>query len=120
MSIKKTGILLLSMTVLVTSVILSNQAYAGRPDICETNCSREAIVRQLQCEQQGGTQEECALEAEAFLNDCIRNCRSAVGGEFIGIETTSVLVAGAQNTAAWMIPVIVSAIGIGIVIARKF
>ena len=27
--IKKTGILLLSMTVLVTSVILSNQAYAG-------------------------------------------------------------------------------------------
>ncbi len=28
MSIKKTGILLLSMTVLVTSVILSNQAYA--------------------------------------------------------------------------------------------
>jgi len=44
----------------------------------------------------------------------------AVGGEFIGIETTSVLAAGAQYTAAWMIPVIVSAIGIGIVIARKF
>ena len=31
-----------------------------------------------------------------------------------------VLAAGAQYTAAWMIPVIVSAIGIGIVIARKF
>jgi len=45
---------------------------------------------------------------------------NAVGGEFIGIETTSVLAAGAQSTAAWMIPVIVSAIGIGIVIARKF
>jgi len=44
----------------------------------------------------------------------------AVGGEFIGIDTTSVLVAGTQNTAAWMIPVIVSAIGIGIVVARKF
>jgi len=43
-----------------------------------------------------------------------------VGGEFIGIETTSVLAAGAQYTAAWMLPVIVSAIGIGIVIARKF
>jgi len=27
---------------------------------------------------------------------------------------------GAQMNAAWMIPVIVSAIGIGIVIARKF
>jgi len=31
-----------------------------------------------------------------------------------------VLVSGAQYTAAWMIPVIVSVIGSGIVIARKF
>jgi hypothetical protein len=44
----------------------------------------------------------------------------AVGGEFIGIDTTAVLVAGAQNTAAWMIPVLVAAAGLGIVIARKF
>jgi len=43
-----------------------------------------------------------------------------VGGEFIGIDSVSVLAAGAQYTAAWMIPLIVSAIGIGIVIARKF
>ncbi len=43
-----------------------------------------------------------------------------VGGEFIGVDATMVLVAGLQYTAAWMIPVIVSAIGIGIVIARKF
>jgi len=44
----------------------------------------------------------------------------AVGGEFIGIDSVSILVAGAQYTAAWMIPVIVSGIGIAIVIARKF
>ncbi len=44
----------------------------------------------------------------------------AIGGELIPLDTTMVLVAGSQNTAAWMIPVIVSAIGIGIVIARKF
>jgi len=42
-----------------------------------------------------------------------------VGGEFLPIDTTSLLLAGTQNNAAWMIPVIVSAIGIGIVIARK-
>jgi len=54
--------------------------------------------------------------------NCNINCflRSAVGGEFIGIDSTMVLVAGTQNTAAWMIPAVVSAIGIGIVIARKF
>jgi len=44
----------------------------------------------------------------------------AIGGDMIQMETTSILAAGAQNTAAWMIPVLVSAIGIGIVIARKF
>jgi len=45
---------------------------------------------------------------------------SAVGGDIFPLDSTMVLVAGTQTTAAWMIPVIVSAIGIGIVIARKF
>jgi len=45
---------------------------------------------------------------------------SAVGGDIVPLDSTMVLVAGTQNTAAWMIPVIVSAIGIAIVIARKF
>jgi len=44
----------------------------------------------------------------------------SVGGEFIPLDSTMILLAGTQTTAAWMIPVIVSAIGIGIVIARKF
>jgi len=44
----------------------------------------------------------------------------AVGGDFIPLDSTMVLVAGAQYTAAWMIPVIVSGIGFAIVIARKF
>jgi len=43
-----------------------------------------------------------------------------VGGELLPIDTTALLLAGTQMNAAWMIPVIVSAIGIGIVIARKF
>jgi len=44
----------------------------------------------------------------------------AVGGELIPLDTTMVLVAGTHSVAAWMIPVIVSGIGIAIVIARKF
>jgi len=43
-----------------------------------------------------------------------------VGGEFIGVDSTALLVTGAQMNAAWMIPVIVSGIGFAIVIARKF
>jgi len=45
---------------------------------------------------------------------------ATVGGISIPTETSTLLLAGTQTTAAWMIPVIVSAIGIGIVIARKF
>jgi len=44
----------------------------------------------------------------------------AVGGDIIPLDSTMVLVAGAQTTVAWMIPVIVSGIGFAIVIARKF
>jgi len=45
--------------------------------------------------------------------------QSPVGGELINLESTAILLAGTHSVAAWMIPVIVSAIGIGIVIARK-
>ncbi len=43
-----------------------------------------------------------------------------VGGTMIPIDTTTLLLAGAQMNAAWMIPVIVVAIGFAIVIARKY
>ncbi|MCH6586349.1 MAG: hypothetical protein IH792_04905 [Thaumarchaeota archaeon] len=52
--------------------------------------------------------------------DFISFDRNAVGGDIIPLDTTMILVAGSQNTAAWMIPVIVSGIGFAIVIARKF
>jgi len=43
-----------------------------------------------------------------------------IGGELLPIDTTALLLSGVQTNAAWLIPVIVSVIGIGIVIARKF
>jgi len=43
-----------------------------------------------------------------------------VGGWIIPLDTTMILLAGSQMTAAWLIPVIVSAVGISIVLARKF
>jgi len=54
-----------------------------------------------------------------FLNN-ISPPSVPVGGELIPLDTTMVLVAGTQFTAAWLIPVLVSSIGIGIVISRKF
>ncbi len=58
---------------------------------------------------------------EAIVNYVLGNhCRQAVGGEMIPLDATMILVAGTHTAAAWMIPIIISAIGIGIVIARKF
>jgi len=65
------------------------------------------------------TMDRTTVLTEVFV-DSISFDRNAVGGNIIPLDSTMVLAAGAQYTAAWMIPVLVSAIGIGIVIARKF
>jgi len=44
----------------------------------------------------------------------------SVGGTMIPIDTTALLLVGAQTTSAWLIPVIVVAIGFAILIARKY
>jgi len=43
-----------------------------------------------------------------------------VGGHGVSIDRTALFVSVAEVSMSWMIPLIVSAIGIGIVIARKF
>jgi len=43
-----------------------------------------------------------------------------IGGELVPIDTTALLLIGAQSTASWMIPVVVAGIGIGLVVLRKF
>jgi len=53
-------------------------------------------------------------------NDGRDPCDPLVGGTGFAIDKTALLLATAQTNALWLIPVIVSAIGIGIVIARKF
>ncbi|MCH6586390.1 MAG: exo-alpha-sialidase [Thaumarchaeota archaeon] len=58
-------------------------------------------------------------QPDVFYSKLIQQV-AAIGGEFIGVDTIMVLVAGTHSVAAWMIPVIVSGIGITIVIARKF
>jgi len=47
-------------------------------------------------------------------------CTPFVGGFLEPIDTTAVLLGGTQTAASWLIPFIVAAIGIGIVLARKF
>ena len=43
-----------------------------------------------------------------------------VDGEMINVDSTALILAGSQMTAAWILPVIVAGAGFAIVIARKF
>jgi len=42
--------------------------------------------------------------------------QTPVGGTILPIDTTALLVAGAYTTASWMIPILVSAVGIGLAV----
>ncbi len=113
----KIGIAFLSISVLISFGLTSNQAFAG-VHFSELTCE-DCFEQYRQCDPFFASDPCHEQLLQCFENNRLQ-CLAAVGGEFIGIETTSVLAAGAQYTAAWMIPAIVSAIGIGIVIARKF
>ena len=60
------------------------------------------------------------LFGNAGTDHQIWNCeQDLIGGEFLPIETTSLILAGAQ-TFSWMIPVVLSVVGIGLfVVSRK-
>ena len=58
-----------------------------------------------------------ALNTILYLNECAEPV--VVGGELLPIDSTALLLAGAQSTT-WMIPVVLSVLGIGLfVVSRK-
>jgi len=118
LALKTIGISILSISMLISFGLTSNQAFALGHNVPQTcaGCDLEFD----QCTAGPTLCREQLEDCRSFLQILFQTSCVVVGGEFIGIETTSVLAAGAQYTAAWMIPVIVSAIGIAIVIARKF
>jgi len=87
----------------------------------------------LYYENRGLSSEQLGIIENSYLSDIImRNTEigsmqnnvflmpsQAVGGLMTPVDTTFLLLAGTQYMAAWLIPVIVSAVGVGIVILRK-
>jgi len=60
-----------------------------------------------------------ALNEFWTMDDLSFAATAGVGGELLPINTTALLIAGLQLSAVWMIPLAVSAIGIGAVLIRK-
>jgi len=124
----KIGMAFLSIAVLLSFGFSSNQAFAGPvfpvpfPEDCQDCINLQALFDEV-CVIPGNDVSATSINDCNELFQVLQTCQQtfcAVGGTFEGVNTTTLLVSGAQMNAAWMIPVIVSAIGIGIVIARKF
>jgi len=59
-----------------------------------------------------------SLSGLAFDTACIDEL-SPIGGEILSISTISLLVAGMQTGFAWILPLVLSAVGIGALVIRK-
>ena len=124
----KIAIAFLSISLIASFGLTSNQAFAlghNIPTEPESCADCDALEQEFleTCSNNGAGSTFISPFCEEILRlleTCRPNFCRAIGGDMIQMETTSVLAAGAQYTAAWMIPVIVSGIGIAIVIARKF
>jgi len=44
---------------------------------------------------------------------------SAVGGTFIPIDQSALLLAGVQSVSMWMIPVVLAGIGVGVFVIKR-
>ncbi len=149
----KIAIAFLSISLIASFGLASNQAFAGVVDPCE-DCETqfdiclagtggdpildsECVLIYKSCLEA----DECPIDACIQCDFDVANCiltsdqsQSAidacfvifdsclatnqclgpiVGGEFIGIDSTALLLVGVQNTSAWLIPIMVSGIGIG-------
>jgi len=111
---KKFGILLMFSVLPFVGMSFLPTAFAGLNDlICPYG--QDPTTGQCFCGPANGI-----TTTTIPIDDCVERPQLMVSGDMIPIDTTMVLVAGTQYTAAWMIPVIVAGIGIAIVIARKF
>jgi len=59
------------------------------------------------------------LAQDAYAGNAGNGPVGAVGVDFIEPDTTELLLAGMQTNLAWIIPVSLSAVGIGVFVARR-
>ncbi len=112
LALKKIGIAIFSISMLISFGLTSNQAFAEH--FVEETC--ESCQRALDACAPG------ALKCISFWQSCSEElmCRSAVGGELIPLDNVSLILAYGLFNSWWMAPIGIG-IGLGIyLVKRKF
>ena len=88
-------------------------------NVCTEDLCNETIDTCENPDEEDGT--PCGNPLVCFMGSCVADGAESVGGTFIQPDKTVLLLAGAQSISMWMIPVVVTGIGIGVfvVIRRK-
>ena len=56
---------------------------------------------------------------ETIPSICPNGGNGGIGGKLLSLDTTALLLAGVQTNLAWIVPVALSAVGIGVILVRK-
>jgi len=93
----------------------------GINDVCESNVCRdlECVQDVTDCDDGISCTDDSCDRALGCQSEETPACFEKVAGKTIPIETTSLILAGAQSFS-WMIPVVLSVLGIGLfIVSRK-
>lgn len=78
------------------------------------------LIEDLLTQDQFGSQQLQTVDEEEFCSASDKfPLQEMIGGTLIPIDATSLILVGAQNTVSWMIPIIISGIGISLVFLRR-
>jgi len=61
---------------------------------------------------------DCGFELECSSGECVPE-GPAVGGAFVPIDNSALILAGAQSVSMWMIPVVIAGIGVAIFVIKR-
>jgi hypothetical protein len=122
------------ISILTLGINLNHLAYAGvsggqddpdndgifSTDNCPTVFNPPPAPGVPQVDTDGdGLGDACDICLDDPLNQCLASDGQSIGGELMPIDSTSLLIVGIHSNTSWLILVVFSIVGIGLILVRR-